>query len=260
MIAIIAILVALLLPAVQQAREGARRLQCSNNLLQVGLALRNYESAHGSLPPGSVDPNPPIQNRNQGYHFGWVVQILPYLEQEKVYRNFDFSVGVYDKKNANACSAPLAVMHCPSTWGGRGGNSYAACHHDVEAPIDVDNNGVLFANSHVTRDDILDGASNTIFAGENSDPDMFGWASGTRSTLRNTGTKMNAVKLLPSGAAAVVNPTLPLLFVGGFGSTHTGGAHFLFGDGSVHFLGETIAMPVYRRLGNRADGELAGAY
>src|SRR5690349_17625226 len=114
--AVIFILVALLLPAVQQAREGARRLSCRNNLLQVGLALRNYESAHGSLPPGSVDPHPPIQNRNQGYHFGWVVQILPYLEQEKVYRNFDFSVGVYDKKNSNACSAALAVLYCPSTW------------------------------------------------------------------------------------------------------------------------------------------------
>src|SRR5262245_27202380 len=190
-IATIVILIALLLPAVQQAREGARKLQCRSNLMQIGLALRNYESAQGSLPPGVVDPNPPILNNDKGYHFGWMVQILPHVEASNIYRNFDFSVSVYDKRNVEAASATVAVLHCPSIWGGGGSTAYAACHHDEEAPIDVDNRGVMYANSHVGRDDIEDGAANTIFAGEVADAGQFHWASGTRSTLRNTGTPIN---------------------------------------------------------------------
>src|SRR5690348_6541782 len=101
-IATIVIFIGLLLPAVQQARETARQLQCRNNLMQIGLALRNYESAHSGLPPGVVDPNPPIQNVNKGYHFGWMVQILPQLENSNIYNNFDFSASVYDKRNRDA--------------------------------------------------------------------------------------------------------------------------------------------------------------
>src|SRR5437763_15985646 len=93
--AVIGVIISLLLPAVQQAREGARRLSCRNNLMQIGLALRNYESAHGCLPPGSVDPHRPIKSEEKGYHVGWVVQILPHLEQFSIFNAFDFSVGVY---------------------------------------------------------------------------------------------------------------------------------------------------------------------
>src|SRR5262245_32852973 len=78
-IAIIAVLIALLLPAVQQAREAARRTQCKNNLMQMGLALHNYEMTYERLPPGSVDPNRPIRNEPKDYHFGWMVKLLPYL-------------------------------------------------------------------------------------------------------------------------------------------------------------------------------------
>jgi len=255
-VATICILVGLMLPAVQQAREGARRLQCRSNLMQIGLALRNYESAHGSLPPGVVDPNPPIVNKDKGYHFGWIVQILPYLEASNVYRNFDFSVGVYDKRNADAISATIAMLHCPTMWGSGTASAYAACHHDDEAPIDVDNMGVMFANSHVRRDDIEDGAANTIFAGEVADPGPFHWASGTSSTLRNTGSPINGTNGPPAGAAPITQPARPPSWVGGFGSKHDGGAHFLFGDGSARFLGDRISIAVYQRLGNRADGEL----
>ncbi|MCA9099277.1 MAG: DUF1559 domain-containing protein, partial [Planctomycetaceae bacterium] len=80
-IAIMAILVALLLPAVQQAREAARRMSCKNNLRQIGLALQNYYDAHTLFPPGCVNSTGPIVQRPVGYHHSWIVSLLPYLDQ-----------------------------------------------------------------------------------------------------------------------------------------------------------------------------------
>ncbi len=254
-ISVIVVLISLLLPAVQQAREGARRLQCRNNLMQIGLALRNYESAHECLPPGSVDSSGPIKNDGQGYQFGWAVQILPHLEQASHYAAFDFTVSVYDKANATATAAVPPVYRCPSSPGAA---VYAGCHHHVEAPIDVDNSGVLFLNSSIRRDDLRDGASQTIFAGEGGGAVVLGWASGTRDTLRNTGTPINsALKTAPGGAAPIPAPAERGLFaVGGFNSAHVAGAHFVFGDGAVHFISRNVLMKVFQQLGHRSDGEL----
>src|SRR5436190_14867486 len=123
-VAIIAMLVGILLPAVIQAREAARRLKCSNNLRQIGLALRNYESAHGCLPPGSVDANRPIKSEDKGYHVGWIVQILPQLDQPNLYASYDFSVGIYHQKNGRAATVAVEILRCPAS----GSLSYSACH------------------------------------------------------------------------------------------------------------------------------------
>jgi len=294
-IAIIAILIALLLPAVQQSREAARRAQCRNNLMQLVLALQNYEMAHEVLPPGSVNPTRPIKHGLQAqsaewgaevefivpgsaspidsgddsdvyYHFSWIAQILPFIEERNVYNHLDFSVSVYHKSNEPARSQPITILGCPSSGVGIS-SSYAGCHHDVEAPIDVDNNGVLFLNSAVRFDDITDGSSHTIFLGERSvDGFDWGWGSGTRSTLRNTGTPMNTIS--PNapgggiGGVAAAEATLDdeeIVFVGGFGSVHTGGGHFAFGDGSVKFLNENMSPKLYQQLGHRADGALTNS-
>ena len=271
-IAIIAILVALLLPAVQQAREAARRTQCKNNLAQIALALHNYEMTHECLPPGSVDPNRPIRSEPKGYHVSWVVQLLPYLEQANTYQHFDFSAGVYDPANEKAREMQLAVLNCPSNptapRTGPGTSAYAGCHHDSEAPIDIDNNGVLFLNSSIRYRDIRDGASNTIFVGELIDiPDGLGWASGTNATLRNAGGGISGAAFgRPAIGAAVVAPAAPagenalLLKVGGFGSPHVGGAQFMVGDGGVRFISQNISLPAFKNLANRADGELPVDY
>jgi prepilin-type N-terminal cleavage/methylation domain-containing protein/prepilin-type processing-associated H-X9-DG protein len=275
-IALIAVLIALLLPAVQSAREGARRTYCSNNLLQLGVALANYASTHHVLPPGVVEPKGPVLNVARGYHMGWAVQILPFIEHRNQFNHVNFHRGVYDDANSTAFQGRAGVFMCPST--ASSGMNYVGCHHDVEAPIDADNHGVLYLNSRVGYDDIRDGPAYTILLGESANVVMLGWASGTRDTLRNTGSRINAVdltiprssttftipsqgerlagseQLVANGVAA--NGAVPIGYVGGFGSRHSLGANFLFCDGSLHFLKESIHPEVFRRLGHRADGEL----
>ena len=213
-IAIIGILVALLLPAVQAAREAARRAQCTNNLVQLAIAVHNYEAANRVYPPGTIEPTGPIQNVAVGYHHNWVEQLLPYLERGVAYDHIDRSVGVYDRKNAPVRDLLISGLLCPSTSsGGAGYGSYAAVHHDVEAPIDVDNHGVFFLNSAVRYTDVTDGASQTLFLGEKLilSGDL-GWLSGTRSTLRNTGTPINADQAVRRTVGGMSGP--PSSFVG----------------------------------------------
>ncbi len=191
-VAVIGVLIALLLPAVQGAREAARRRQCENNLCQIGIALRNYESAHGVLPPGVVNATGPVRNKPEGYHMGWLAQLLPFVDEDLTYRHLDFSVGAYDKKNRPVRQILIATLACPSAPSRTiGWTSYAGCHHDVEAPIDRDNHGVFFLNSRIRSKEIPDGLTHTIFVGEKM-PDSrdLTWLSGTVATLRNTGTPL----------------------------------------------------------------------
>jgi prepilin-type N-terminal cleavage/methylation domain-containing protein/prepilin-type processing-associated H-X9-DG protein len=272
-VGIIAILIALLLPAIQSAREQARRAQCCNNLMQLGIALANYTSTHTVLPPGVVNDTGPIVNQPAGYHFGWAVQILPYIGQNNVYRHFNFGAGVYTASNFTARDTTIATFLCPSITR-RGLINYAGCHHDVEAPIAADNHGVLYLNSHVRLDEITDGRAQTILLGEtrNDDPWSFGWASGTRSTLRNTGHTLDGSPTFPrlNNTAEFTDAermdvyekmiedglVIPAQFVGGFGSQHAHGANFLFCDGAVRFVKASINPRVYEQLGHRADGGL----
>lgn len=194
-IAIIGVLVALLLPAVQFARESARRGQCGNNLAQLILGVNQYEMAHGVYPPGTIDAQGPILNARLGYHHSWIVQVLPYIEEGNAYNVIDRQQSVYHAKNAPPRNHAIKILWCPTTTGAGGPmSSYAACHHDVEAPIDVTNNGVFFLNSRITYRDVKDGSSHTVFLGEKlNDPWDMEWMSGTRGTLRNMGTPINAL-------------------------------------------------------------------
>lgn len=261
-IAIIGILVALLLPAVQAAREAARRMSCTNNLTQLALAVHGYESAFRVYPSGTIAESGPIMNVAQGYHHNWLSKLLPYMEEQIAYQHIDFSVGVYDEKNKPVREVRISVLGCPSDpWahGDQGATSYAGLHHDQEEPIDVTNNGVFFLNSNVDYEQISDGSSHTIFIGEKfaGRQEDLGWMSGTRWTLRNTGTPLNGARGInwrgtPTDEEGAGDP----LMVGGFGSYHPGGGEFAFGDGHVSFLSESIDIPTYQQLGHRADGKL----
>jgi len=115
-IAIIGILVALLLPAVQAAREAARRMQCTSNIKQLGLALLNYHDAHGSFPVAASWPDGSEMDAAGNANFGptWVVSILPYLEQQTLYDAFDLALPITDPINQFARGANLASLRCPS--------------------------------------------------------------------------------------------------------------------------------------------------
>ena len=130
-IAIIGILIALLLPAIQAAREAARRMSCVNNMTQIGLALQSYIEANEALPAGVVNPKGPINTDASGYKMGWITQILPYFEESATYKHIDFKASVFDKKNAPVREIAISTLICPSyggervlsedMWGGVGG-------------------------------------------------------------------------------------------------------------------------------------------
>lgn len=174
-IAIIGVLIALLLPAIQASREVARARACTHQLMQLGVAAKNFEQAHGALPPGTVDKSGPIRNVPIGNHMGWIARLLPYLEQIPLYDRIDFSHGVYDPENRSVWLADSpTILLCPSDGNAmmyRQGthqkhSSYVACHGSLETPIDIDNNGIFFLNSNLRSRDIPDGTSHTIFFGE----------------------------------------------------------------------------------------------
>lgn len=176
-IAIIAILIALLLPAVQQAREAARRMQCRNNLKQFGLAIHNYESSHGSFPPGRV-----------GYPmvFSTHAAILPYLDNANVYNKVDFNTapGSFPEPpvqpysaNTVAAMTLIPTYICPSDFGNFAGNSYAPTSYvvctgsgdDATSRYIRKGNGVMMdvkLNGVVKFRDVLDGLTNTVAVSE----------------------------------------------------------------------------------------------
>ena len=278
-IAIIAILIALLLPAVQQAREAARRVTCKNNLVQISLALQNYEMAFEVLPAGVYNETGPIKNEPKGYHMCWLTSLMPYLDQSVLFEHIDFKQSVYAPANREVRKIYVPILHCPSDPVGpltrpesENGvevyqTNYAGCYNGTEAPLNTDNNGVMFLNSSISYDQITDGSSNTIFIGEHYYNDnTLGWMSGTSASLRNTWSinigrtsSGNPYNLPPGSRPSETEEQEkndPLLMMGGFGSYHTGGAHFGLGDGSVRFISENIDATLLHQLGDRADGKL----
>jgi prepilin-type N-terminal cleavage/methylation domain-containing protein len=274
-IAIIGILISMLLPAVQSVREAARRTACVNNLAQIGIALHNYEFAQEVFPPGVQNSFGPITHDRNGEDVSFFVELLTHLEQRGIALNFDKKLGAYAEANQPACVMKIPTLHCPSFGYGYndlsesdpGKSNYAGCHHGTEAPIDVDNNGILFLNSRISFADILDGSSNTILVGEMLPArNSLGWASGTRATLRNTDVMANANFGFGARDTDILAhldelETVPADGpVGGFGSMHPGVTNFCLASGAVTSLIHDIDAKVFQNLGNRADLEMMGEF
>ncbi len=184
---------ALLLPAIQAARESARRAECTNQMRQLILAVNDFEMSNEHLPMGTNNPTGPIENLPKGLCISWIARILPHLEEGVKYDRLDFSASAYATVNDPIRQTTIAVLECPSASNERGPfSNYAGSQNDVEAPINTDNNGVLFLNSQISRDDVKDGSGYTIVIGEKFiDEFDLGWLSGSPATLRNTGSPLN---------------------------------------------------------------------
>lgn len=272
-IAVIGILVSMLLPAIQAAREAARRMQCSNNLKQIGLALHNYETAHKKLPVGSWQSN----------FIGPLVGILPYLEQANNYQQWDFSKSYTDPFNAVVSSQRIETYLCPAMTLPRevpllaaretgGPSSYLLCEGTDDYMVNAD--GVFglhwpsfgYNNPNRKFSDITDGTSNTLFAGETCyNYRDLRWPA--RTPALHAGTVRHGTARWVVGYPAISLGTTLKPFnvhtaaaMGGFASMHTGGGgNFLFGDGSVHFKSQFIDVVVYNASATRTGGEAAGA-
>lgn len=286
-ITIIAILIALLLPAVQQAREAARRTQCKNNLMQLGIAMHNYQISFECLPPGCVNETGPISNTEDGYHMSWAVQLLCMMDQQPAFARVDFTESAYAAVNAPVRKLEMPVFACPSDYYDKDGkvvrSSYVGNAGSGFGPIDADNNGLLFLNSSISYRQIRDGASNTMLVGERT-YDHFtrvdlGWMSGTAATLRSAAYNINQQQLnfavnkktfgsfeindgqeAEDESATEDEPVSAEFMVGGFSSRHTGGAQFVLADGSVRFLSENMAPEVIANIADREDGEMIGDF
>ena len=267
-IAIIAILIGLLLPAVQKVRESAARIKCANNMKQIALGCYSYESAYGNLPPGR-NPATPTEFTGAG---GWTYQLLPFVEQQPLFnacqQNFHANVG-----------NPVPLYYCPSDGRGditgSGGTTLGQTNagltwyvgvvgstYNPDGTVPAGQGGIFQPGVKVRVTDITDGTSNTLMIGERPPAaDLaFGWWS--YSDFDNLLATQNYLSFYP-------NCSLPGLFSPGntavncsatkFYSLHTGGGNWAFGDGSVRFLtynSQAVTIP----LATRSGGEVVADY
>ena len=175
-IAIIAVLIALLLPAVQQVREAARRTQCRNHIRQIALGLHNYQSSHGVFPFGVLGTS---GSTSAGHRLHtWLSQLLPYVDQGPLYGLYDFNLRFDAPVNADIVKAHVPVFICPSVAASPLDDAYGPTHFAGNGGSGVGtNDGIVYPLSKVTFRDITDGTSNTIAAGELTE-EIGGWARG----------------------------------------------------------------------------------
>ncbi|WP_254511646.1 DUF1559 family PulG-like putative transporter [Anatilimnocola floriformis] len=297
-IAIIGVLVALLLPAVQAAREAARRSQCSNNLKQMALGMMNYEDSLKTLPPGRTGCDGDSSYQCNGFTtgggtIGWsaFVHTLPYIEQSSLFNKIDnitvapwgVNTGWDNATNMEVVSARPKFMVCPSesakpfvdnqpSSGKKAATgNYGLCGGHLGppngSPIKHINTGVFVYRSTFRLADITDGTSSQFLLGEtkNSDGYLDNVPNGTAPNMWTTGSRFmtlrttaNPLNTKPSLGAFVDNTNGPSNAA--FGSLHPGGAQFAFVDGHVSLITNQINFVTYQRLSQRADGEVVGDY
>jgi prepilin-type N-terminal cleavage/methylation domain-containing protein/prepilin-type processing-associated H-X9-DG protein len=279
-IAIIAVLIGLLLPAVQKAREAAARLSCRNNLKQIGLALHNYHGRTGSFPPGYASAVA-ADGSDLGPGWGWAAFLLPDLEQDNLYRSITLGASISAPANAAPRVQSLILFRCPSDNGPLtftadntttdvAFSNYVGMFGTDEITDDPDNgSGIFYRNSRVRVLQISDGTSNTLAVGERSSDLAYStWTGAVPGAL--VPPRRPSV-LGPEGAGVLClghtgpaaeghTPNNPTNHVDDFASRHTQGVNFLFADGSVRIIDNNVNPAVWEALGTRAGGEPVGDF
>jgi prepilin-type processing-associated H-X9-DG protein len=215
------VLVALLLPAVQSAREAARRAQCSNNLKQIALALHNYHDTYRSFPPAyTVDENGnPLHS--------WRTLILPFLEQSALYGQIHLNEPWNSEHNQTISQIVIPTFCCPSD--SRQPASPNTCYMAIVGA------GTIFEGATpVPISDILDGTSNTIMVAEVDDS--------STSWMAPVDLNLDQMQMRINGGPTEIR------------SHHPGGANVAMGDGSVRYISQTIDPQTLRNLTTRNDG------
>ncbi len=294
-IAIIAILIGLLLPAVQKVREAAARMSCQNNLKQIGLGLHNYHDANQVLPPGFLASAPYSDGATDTTPgWAWAAYILPYIEQDNLYRQLNLKQSVQNSPaiqtmvKAYLCPsdlAPTTAFSVPDAFGNAivfaAPSRYATCvGGDETGSADATGFGIFYRNSRTRLTDVTDGTSTTIMVGERSWGNANGiWAGainngvvlrGQQNPCPGTGSGSYPASVLVQAHSHLNNATADT--DGGlddFSSRHTGGSNFVFADGSVRFL-RNVSVDnsdgsytrdglIFQSMGTRSGGEVVSS-
>ena len=193
------------MPILQTTREKSRMMACRDHLRQLGVALLQYHDAYESFPAGVTGSVNRVQLDPPEFHPGWITSLLPYLDQPVLAKEFRPELPGEAPENRRSREFAVSTLICPTFGDARHDeqtgfaiSNYAGCHDSGSTSIDRNNNGILFLNAHLNRDDISDGVSTTILVGEAlPDPATLGWAAGSNSTLRNTGLSLFESRRIP---------------------------------------------------------------
>jgi prepilin-type N-terminal cleavage/methylation domain-containing protein/prepilin-type processing-associated H-X9-DG protein len=278
-IAIIAVLVGLLLPAVQKVREAASRMRCTSNLRNVGLALHQFHDVRGALPPGKVlGPFPPLGIGTNARHAAWAF-LFPYLEQQALHDRYRFDLDTGDPVNNSVQATLVPVLQCPSVGqtlrdypGGLlwptidyapllGVNPVLAQRGWADAVGDY--RGAMPANVMTRLSDIRDGTASTMLVTEDAGRNRL-WQAGRKGDRITVGggpwdSLYNAIEVQGSASDGTSRPgqcALNCLNDGEVYSFHPAGANALFADGSVRLLRAGLDIRVLARLITRDGGEV----
>lgn len=286
-IAIMAVLMGLLLPAVQRVREAASQTACRNNLKQIGLALHAYHDTKGSLPPAYVCDvyyEPDALEIASFPGWGWAAHLLPHLEQAPLANQFQWSYPVEDPRHSAARIQVVKAYVCPSdlntgvfsVWSQHNHkialaatNSYAACYGFAGSigEAAANGNGIFYRNSRTRLTDISDGTSTTLAVGERASwfcqaPWIGVITEGTVRTSPNSPNFLAAVEEAPVMVLArtYVGPlNNPYSTLYDFYTPHPAAGLFLFADGSVRSLQYSLSAFVWEAIGTRSGGEAVSA-
>lgn len=276
-IAIIGILIALLLPAVQWARASARLTSCRNNLKQIGLAIHSYQLYQEFYPPSSttfIENGVWSANATSYPLHSWASLILPELEQTNLHQLVNYNVSALAAANRAAAAIDVPVYRCPSYTGLMYSHeprylqlspSYAIRNYVALGATTIDKlwkepDGIIYPQARLGPRDVSDGLSHTLVIAETREPNAAVWIDGSAASISSLIYDANSSTFSDLIASLNYTPYYPSGGQGidclwGPSSQHAGGATHLAADGSVRYLQDTIDVLVYTSLTTRAGGE-----